>query len=95
MSCKICRSEQSLVAHHISYKNNVKIIVCRSCHSNIHNGNIKGFEPIDESKYRKISLLTETIHSLQTIKEWQTEQIYSIVDRLTEEKIKSLQEASK
>jgi hypothetical protein len=39
--CSLCKEKRRTDFHHISYKPNVFIEVCRSCHKNIHFGNIK------------------------------------------------------
>jgi hypothetical protein len=49
--CRVCGKEldDDFVSHHLSYGENKKIIVCRSCHGKIHMGNkFVGLKPVDK-----------------------------------------------
>lgn len=52
MKCYICREifpDEDLIEHHINYENNDTILVCPSCHDDIHRGDLYPmFKPIGE-----------------------------------------------
>jgi len=41
--CNACKKETDLIKHHINYKQNKTVLVCRHCHKKIHSGTIKQF----------------------------------------------------
>jgi len=50
MKCFICNSEKAISKHHINYKDDITIPLCRKCHIRVHNKQIVYFPnllPID------------------------------------------------
>ena len=36
--CAICNSDRNVIKHHVNYKENITIPLCRGCHMMLHNG---------------------------------------------------------
>lgn len=36
MNCSICNSENNVINHHVSYKLNKTVLLCRKCHTKVH-----------------------------------------------------------
>ena len=45
--CEICKEEKEVVNHHISYKDDKTVVLCRSCHSKVHAGSFPEYYPVD------------------------------------------------
>jgi hypothetical protein len=57
--CSICKKRKTLVEHHIDYKKNKTITLCRKCHLKAHHSNsIKyaNFKPLNHSKITTIEI---------------------------------------
>jgi len=56
LNCKVCRAPNA-IQHHLSYRRNITVPLCRSCHRKAHYGKIAGYAPIDKpprSRYPKV-----------------------------------------
>ena len=66
--CVICGSKRFVESHHLDYKKNIIIKICRTCHRKIHIG--KGFEflkPIDKPKNGVIKISKKLKEKLEEL----------------------------
>jgi len=74
--CEICKKKKELVNHHISYKDDKTVALCRSCHSKVHKGLFPEYYPVDtrvpkEGTVKKVTILIDkqALRILQKMKD--------------------------
>ena len=95
--CKICKSTEKLISHHVSYFPEKKIIVCRSCHTKIsHYDKYKKFRPDKKEVTRfysyarnyirlNFTLPEDTLKKLQKISKEEQRSISNMISHLVEQ----------
>jgi len=51
--CEVCGEKGKVVHHHISYEQDVTVLLCHKCHQKAHRNGIPIYKPIDKNTKRR------------------------------------------
>lgn len=83
--CTLCDSTSNIDNHHTSYEPEETVMLCRSCHQEVHKADSHELKPEDDSGTTTIEINTGQRRLLDEIKNHERETYKSVINRLIEE----------